>query len=84
MNYHQDRYRLLRIKYGVIRVGNARVTLDTIIKAYADGATPKEIARQYPVLSLAEVYSVISYYLRHRDDAEKYLQDRSIQHQKRE
>lgn len=61
---------------GVIRVGKTRVTFDTVISAFLDGATAEEIALQYPSLDLADVYSVIAYYLRRRDEAEAYLQQR--------
>ncbi len=44
---------------GVIRAGRTRVTLDTVIAAFLEGATAEEIARQYPSLDLADVYSVI-------------------------
>jgi uncharacterized protein (DUF433 family) len=33
---------------GVIRVSGTRVTLDSILFAFNDGATPEEIAEQYP------------------------------------
>src|SRR5215470_8610969 len=42
--------------HGVLRVGNTRVTLDTVIAAFADGATAEEIVQQYPSLHLADVY----------------------------
>lgn len=32
--------------------------------------------QQYPVLSLADVYAVIGYYLRHRPEVETYLAQR--------
>jgi uncharacterized protein (DUF433 family) len=61
---------------GVVRVGNTRVTLDTIIAAFCEGATPETIAQQYPALALADVYAVISYYLNHRPEVHAYLQQR--------
>lgn len=64
---------------GVLRVGHTRVTLDTVLAAFADGATPEEISQQYPALHLADVYSVIGYYLRHTGDIDAYLQQRRIQ-----
>jgi len=64
---------------GVIRVGKTRVTLDTIISAFLDGATAEEITHQYPSLDLADVYSVIAYYLRRRADVDAYLQRRREQ-----
>ncbi|MBC7227692.1 MAG: DUF433 domain-containing protein [Thermoflexales bacterium] len=59
---------------GVIRVGGTRVTLDTVIAAFLEGATAEEIVQQYPSLSLADVYAVISYYLQNRSEIEAYLQ----------
>jgi uncharacterized protein (DUF433 family) len=61
---------------GVMRVGGTRVTLDTVVAAFNEGATPEEIVQQYPSLQLADVYAVISYYLRRRSDIEAYLQQR--------
>jgi len=58
---------------GVIRVSNTRVTLDTIVTAFKEGATAEEIAQQYPTIPLADVYYVIGYYLRRRDEVEAYL-----------
>lgn len=34
------------------------------------------MAQQYPSLRLADVYSVIGYYLRHRSEVEEYLRER--------
>lgn len=58
---------------GIVRIAGTRVTLDTVVGAFLDGATPETIAQQYPSLSLADVYAVISYYLRNRTDVEVYL-----------
>ena len=65
--------------HGVLRVGNTRVTLDTVLAAFADGATAEEIVQQYPSLHLADVYSVIGYYLRHASEVDSYLQQRREQ-----
>ena len=62
---------------GVVRVGKTRVSLDTIILAFTDGATAEEIAQQYPSLQLADIYSVIGYYLRHPSEVEAYLGQRA-------
>ena len=64
---------------GVIRVGGTRVTLDTVIAAFDEGATAEEIAQQYPSLNLADVYSVIGYYLHHSSEIEAYLRQRQQQ-----
>ena len=64
---------------GVMHIGKTRVTLDSVIAAFADGAAAEEIAQQYPSLHLADVYSVIGYYLRHTAEVEAYLQQRRVQ-----
>lgn len=58
---------------GVIRVSNTRVTLDTIVAAFKDGATAEEISQQYPTVPLADVYYIIGYYLHRQDEVEVYL-----------
>lgn len=62
--------------HGVVRVAGTRVTLETIVDAFAAGATAEEIAQQYPTVPLADVYSVIAYYLRHQPEVEAYLKER--------
>ncbi len=64
---------------GVIRVGGTRVTLDTLVAAFDFGATAEEITHQYPSIALADVYSVIAYYLRHQSDVRAYLAERQKQ-----
>lgn len=64
---------------GVVRVRGSRVTLDTIVAAFCQGATADEIFQQYPSLTLADIYAVIAYYLRRQADVEDYLQDRHDQ-----
>lgn len=61
---------------GVVRVGGTRVTLDTVIAAFSEGATAEEIVQQYPSLTLADVYEVLGYYLRHRAVVDEYLRQR--------
>jgi uncharacterized protein (DUF433 family) len=63
---------------GVVRVGETRVTLDMVVAAFSDGATAEEIVQQYPSLRLADVYSVIGYYLRRPQEVEAYLQERGV------
>lgn len=64
---------------GVIRVGGTRVTLDTVVATFDAGATAEEIAQQYPSVSLADIYSVIAYSLRHRPEVRAYLGQRQQQ-----
>jgi uncharacterized protein (DUF433 family) len=59
---------------GTVRVGGTRVTLDTVIRTFEDGSSAEEITNKYPTLRLADVYSVIGYYLRHKNKVRAYLQ----------
>ncbi|MDG2991243.1 DUF433 domain-containing protein [Candidatus Synechococcus calcipolaris G9] len=68
--------------YGVVRVAKTRITLDTVVTAFLEGCTPEEIGEQYPSLQLPDVYLVIGYYLRHRDEVETYLAERQRQSEK--
>ncbi|NER01988.1 MAG: DUF433 domain-containing protein [Okeania sp. SIO3C4] len=61
---------------GVALVAGTRVTLDTVVYVFQQGATAEEICLAYPSLNLADVYAVIVYYLRHQEEVEKYLQGR--------
>ena len=65
-------------KEGVVRVGDTRVTLETVIAVFKEGATAEEIVSQYPSLLLADVYAVIGYYLQHQTDVEAYLSQRQL------
>ena len=58
---------------GVLRVGGTRVTLDSVVAALRDGETAEGITHRYPTLDLDDVYSVLSWYLHHRDSVSNYL-----------
>ncbi|MCP4215939.1 MAG: DUF433 domain-containing protein [bacterium] len=62
--------------HGVVRVGDTRVTLDTVIAAYNEGATADEMVLRYPVLQMADIYSILGFYLRHKQEVETYLEYR--------
>ena len=64
---------------GVLRVGGTRVSLDSVVYAFDEGATPEDIAQSFPTLDLAAIYSVIGYYLQHRAEVEEYLARRTVE-----
>ncbi|HEX8734891.1 MAG TPA: DUF433 domain-containing protein [Pyrinomonadaceae bacterium] len=71
--------KLTKTDAGVLRIGDSRVSLDTVIIAFAQGSTPEQIVEDYDSLELAEVYAAISYYLQNREEVESYLAQRKIQ-----
>ena len=63
---------------GVLRVGGTRVSLDSVLASFHEGATPEEIVQQYDTVSLADVYAVIGYYLENQSAIDSYLAARRI------
>ena len=58
---------------GVARVSGTRVTLETIVSAFLEGDTAEEIAAEYPSVPLADIYAVISFYLKNQEQVDEYL-----------
>lgn len=58
---------------GAVRVADSRVLLELVIRAFQDGTTPGTIAQRYSTLRLPDIYAVIAYYLRHRNEVDDYL-----------
>ena len=60
-------------EHGVMRVGNNRVMLDSVLAGFAQGQSPESIRSQYPALTLEEVYGAITYYLSNQQEIDAYL-----------
>lgn len=71
--------RLREDESGALRVGDSRVLLELVLRAFQDGATPETIVQRYSTLELSDVYDVIAYYLRHRSEVDAYLVRREQQ-----
>src|SRR5262245_44212832 len=68
-----DRIPMAVDKDGMVRIAGTRVTLDTIVGIFRRGDTPEEIYDGFPSVSLADIYAVIDYYLRHREIVDAYI-----------
>jgi uncharacterized protein (DUF433 family) len=67
----------LRVDEGdAVRVGTSRVNLALVVEQYENGMTPEDMVRAYDTLRLDDVYAVIAYYLRHRDEVRAFLKRR--------
>jgi uncharacterized protein (DUF433 family) len=71
--------KLTKTEAGVIRIGDSRVSLDSVIIAFNQGSAPEQIVYDYDSLSLSEVYATISYYLQHSEEVNSYLAGREKQ-----
>jgi uncharacterized protein (DUF433 family) len=58
---------------GALRVGPTRVTLEVLLTAHLQGDTPEQIVQAFPTLDLADVYSVIGHYYRHKAAFDAHL-----------
>jgi uncharacterized protein (DUF433 family) len=70
-----ERAPLTTSEHGVVRISGTRVPIETVVDDFNAGASPEEIALSYPSLDLADVYAVISYYLRHKDEVDAYIEE---------
>lgn len=63
---------------GTIRVGGSRLLIDLIISAHDRGECPEEIFETYPSkhYTVADIYSVIAYYLANKKKFDRYLNNR--------
>jgi len=62
--------------HGVLRIAGTRVTLDSLVERYDQGASAEEIALGFKSLKLHEVYAALGYYLAHRGALDAYLRQR--------
>lgn len=52
----------------------SRISLDSIIHAFREGASPESIMQGFPSLSLEQIYGTIAFYLGNRKEVEAYLE----------
>ncbi len=56
-------------------VAGTRISLDSVVHAYRNGAAPESILRSFPLIgSLERVYGTITFYLANQAEIDKYLQ----------
>lgn len=62
-----------KVSENYVRIGQTRVSLETIIAAFKNGATCEEIVFQFPVLDLGDVYAAIGFYLKNQAATEAWF-----------
>ena len=60
-------------QYGVKRVGETRVMLDSVVAAFHQGHSAESITQQYPSITLEEAYGAITFYLGNKVAVDEYL-----------
>jgi uncharacterized protein (DUF433 family) len=66
-------------EFGTIRIGDSRVSLDSVIHHYKQGESVEGIFDSFPSLSLPDIYLTIAYYLTHREEVEEYLRQQEAE-----
>jgi uncharacterized protein (DUF433 family) len=71
-------------KDGTIRVKGTRLLIDMIVGAHNRGECPEEIFESFPsdVYTVADIYSIIGYYLSNKSKIDKYLAKREKEAEK--
>ena len=67
---------LSRDDAGALRVGQSRVLLEIVMRAWHAGATPEEIVQAYDTLQLSDVYAVVAWCLNNDTVVNEYLATR--------
>jgi uncharacterized protein (DUF433 family) len=60
-------------EHGALRVAETDVLLDSVLGSWEQGASPETIRRQFPSLSLENVYGAIAWSLGHAEQVAAYL-----------
>ena len=56
-----------------IRIKGTRVGIEVVIEKFLEGASPEEIRRHHPHLTLKQIYATITYYLFNREETDTYI-----------
>jgi uncharacterized protein (DUF433 family) len=59
-----------------------RISLDSVVYEFRDGAAPESILRSFPLLTLEEIYGAITFYLAHQEQIDAYLRAGEIEYER--
>jgi uncharacterized protein (DUF433 family) len=54
-------------------IAGARVSLDSVVIRFQEGASPEKIVHSFPTLKLSQVYGAIAYYLENEELINHYI-----------
>ncbi|HIK06324.1 MAG TPA: DUF433 domain-containing protein [Trichormus sp. M33_DOE_039] len=56
-------------------LAGTRISLDSVVYAFLNGDSPENIAQNFPLLCLEQVYGAIAFYLANRELVDAYLKE---------
>ena len=63
-------------------ISGKRISLDSVVYDFRNGAAPESILRSFPLLTLEEIYGAITFYLSHQEQIDAYLRDGETEYEK--
>lgn len=63
----------VRVIEGVYRVGNSRVSLDSLVYLFREGMSAESMVESYPALTLEQVLGALAFYLGNQKEIDRYL-----------
>jgi len=63
----------LEERNGGLYVAGTRVSLDSVVILFQEGASPEKIVQSFSTLKLSQVYGAIAYYLENEQAINEYL-----------
>lgn len=65
----------VRTVEGAYRVGDTRVSLDSLVYLFRGGMSAESMVESYPALTLEEVHGALAFYLRNRKEIDAHLSE---------
>jgi uncharacterized protein (DUF433 family) len=63
----------IQIVEGAYRIGDTRISLDSLVCLFREGMSAESMIESYPALTLEQVHGALAYYLAHQNDIDQYL-----------
>jgi len=71
MSYPASPY--IEERNGGLYVAGTRVSLDSVVIRFREGASPERIVQSFPTLKLSQAYGTIAYYLENEETINEYI-----------
>jgi uncharacterized protein (DUF433 family) len=65
----------VRYSEGAYRIGDARVSLDSLVYLFREGMSAESMVESYPVLTLQQVHGALAFYLGNQKEIDAYLME---------
>ena len=62
-------------RYGVLHVGGVRIALESLVHLYDEGYSAESIGREYPTLTLEQIYGALTFFLANESSVRRYISE---------